>query len=372
MIYSQSSNTDNVSVDLSALLNALPHPVLVIAPDDTIDYVNAPGEIFFRSSSTMLRRCKLKELVSFGSPLLTLIEKVRKKGASVNEYGVDLGTPRSGHQQLVDIYASQIPEMPDYILVSLQRRSMAQMIERQLLHRGGARSVSGMAAVMAHEIKNPLSGIRGAAQLLEADLQPEDRELPRLICTETDRIRDLVDKIEEFGGERRFERSPVNIHSVLNHVRQLADKGFAAHIKFCEEYDPSLPPVDANRDKLIQALLNLVKNAAEAIGKDRGDGEIKLSTSYRPGVKLTSPVARTRISLPIEISISDNGPGIAEDLRPHLYDPFVTTRSNGTGLGLALVAKIISDHGGIIECDTHPGHTKFRILLPMSDQPSGS
>jgi two-component system nitrogen regulation sensor histidine kinase GlnL len=241
------------------------------------------------------------------------------------------------------------------------------MIERQLTHRAAARSLSGMAAVLAHEIKNPLSGIRGAAQLLEPGLLDEDRALTQLICSETDRIRNLVDRMEVFGDERPLPKEPINIHDVLDHVRRLAETGFARGIRIVEEYDPSLPPVPGSRDKLVQAFLNLVKNAAEAIAETNETGRIILQTAFRPGVRLAVPGSEARVSLPLMIQIEDNGPGIPEHMKPHLFDPFVTTKRTGSGLGLALVGKIIGDHGGIIECDSEPRRTVFRILLPLQE-----
>jgi two-component system nitrogen regulation sensor histidine kinase GlnL len=173
--------------------------------------------------------------------------------------------------------------------------------------------------------------------------------------------------MEVFGDERPLSTEPVNIHDVLNHVRRVGENGFAKGIAIIESYDPSLPPVPGNRDKLVQAFLNLMKNAAEAIRETGETGRILFTTSFRPGIRLTVPGSRTRVSLPLCIEVEDNGPGVAEHMKPHLFDPFVTTKRSGTGLGLALVAKIIGDHGGIIECDSEPKRTVFRVMLPLQE-----
>ena len=347
-----------------AAMNALPHPVVTVNADDRIVDANVAAEGFFEGSLAVLARHRLHEFVPFGSPLLSLIEQVRGRGAAVNEYRVDLGTPRNGGERIVDIHVAPLSEYPGHVVVMLQERTIADKMDRQLTHRGAARSVTALASMLAHEIKNPLSGIRGAAQLLELNASDDDRSLTRLITDEADRIVKLVDRMEVFSDERPIEREPVNIHAVLEHVRTLASSGFARHVRFVEEYDPSLPPVLANRDQLVQVFLNLVKNAAEAIG-DTSDGEILLTTAFRPGVRLTVPGTTARVSLPLEFCVRDNGPGVPEDLMPHLFDPFVTTKPTGTGLGLALVAKIVGDHGGIIECDSQPRRTTFRVLMPM-------
>ena len=232
-----------VNSPADAVLHALPHPVIMVSPDGKIADANVAAEQFFEASIPVLRRHMLRDLVPFGSPLLTLIEQVRQRGAAVNEYKVDLATPRNPGERLVDLHVAPLPEYPDHVVVMLQERTIADKMDRQLTHRGAARSVIALAAMLAHEIKNPLSGIRGAAQLLEQSAGDDDRSLTKLICDETDRIVKLVDRMEVFADERPVEREPVNIHVVLDHVKRLAQTGFARHIKFVEEYDPSLPPV---------------------------------------------------------------------------------------------------------------------------------
>jgi len=363
----------------TAVLQALPQPVIVIDENRKIVFVNYAAETFFGASTSVLSRQRLDDLIAFGSPIVALAQSVAERRAPMTEYRVRVGSARFGDaadDRIVDVFASPISDFDARVALLFQERTMADKIDRQLVSRGAARSVTGLASMLAHEIKNPLSGIRGAAQLLEQSVTADELPLARLVREEVDRIVDLIDRVEVFGDDRPIEREAINIHVVLDRVKLLAKNGVARNITFSEDYDPSLPPVYGNRDQLIQVFLNLVKNAAEALERTP-KGEIRISTAFRPGIRIAVQGVAQRISLPLEIVIEDNGPGVPADLLPILFDPFVTTKANGSGLGLALVAKIVGDHGGVIDHDSRPGRTRFRVLLPvarglkMPDETSG-
>lgn len=349
------------------ILQALPHPVLRIEASGALSYVNAAAENFLALSARVLCRMTINELLPEGNPLRTVIAHVLDAGVSVSEYEIELSTPRT-RSQLVDVQvipaSGGVADDSGTIIVMIQKRAIAQQIDRQLTHRAAARSVMGVSAMLAHEIKNPLAGIKGAAQLLETSVSPLDAELTKLICEETDRIASLVDRMEVFTDHRPTTRELVNIHDVLDHVRRLVESGWGDQVSIAVDYDPSLPPLSGNRDLLIQVFLNLAKNAVEAMeGQD--DASLTFSTAFRPGVRMQIPGATERVDLPLEVSITDNGPGIPADIADHLFDPFVSSKMNGTGLGLALVAKIIGDHGGIVESNSEKGTTSFRARLPI-------
>ncbi|MEL6751855.1 MAG: ATP-binding protein [Pseudomonadota bacterium] len=347
------------------LLNALPDPVFVLDADDYFAEVNSAAEVFFSCSRAVLARRSFAEYCPPASPLQALVEQVRRSGMPVNEYRVDLASPRLTGERQVDVHVGPLADRERQVMVKLQPRSIADALDAQLTHRGSARSVSGLAAMLAHEIKNPLSGIRGAAQLLEHNATEDEATLTKLITDETDRIVRLVDRLEVFSNQRPIERESLNIHTVLDHVANVARSGFAKSVSLAEVYDPSLPNVLGNSDQLTQVFLNLVKNACEAT-VDVEHPTLTIVTSYRPGVRMAAPGSAARVSLPISLEIRDNGPGPDPAMREYLFDPFVSSKENGSGLGLALVAKIIGDHGGVVSCAREAGETVFRVLLPVS------
>jgi two-component system nitrogen regulation sensor histidine kinase GlnL len=349
------------------LVDALPMPVIELDQQNRIRSANSAAEQFLGAGRDRLKEQTLPNWLPPGSPLLLLVDHVRAHGGSVTEYGIDLTTGRGGknEQNLVDAYAAPVGERKGDLVIVLQPRAIMDKMTRHLTHRDAARSVGAMASMLAHEIKNPLSGIRGAAQLLEGSLPESERPLSALIRSEVDRIVRLVERFEIFSDGRPLPLNPVNIHEVLDHVMRLAQSGFAGHIAFRPDFDPSLPLIAGHRDRLVQAVLNLVKNAAEAIGPEGKGGRIRLTTAFRPGVSVLVPSTGRRVSLPFEVCVIDNGPGIPETLLPHLFEPFVTSKATGTGLGLALVAKVVSDHGGVIEADRVKGQTVFRMLFPL-------
>jgi two-component system nitrogen regulation sensor histidine kinase GlnL len=348
------------------VVGSLPYPVIVLNADDRIDYINGSAENFFEQGRIFLLGRPIDQFLPPDSPIFSLLSQVKQEGVSISEYDVDLTLQRGGGRGY-SVHVAPFGEEAGATVMSFHAQGAARNMERQLSHRSAARSVSAMAAMLSHEVKNPLSGIRGAAQLLERVVNGEDQELARLICGETDRINALLDRMGGFVSDGPQDRSAVNIHEVLERVQRSSEAGFARHVTFFNDYDPSLPPVVGDRDQLIQIFMNLVKNAAEAVSKN--GGEITLKTGFRRGVRLATAGSDGRVHLPLMITVADNGPGMSAEIARHLFDPFITTKSGGTGLGLALVAKLTDDHGGIVEFDTNPNGTEFRIFLPVHTGP---
>jgi two-component system, NtrC family, nitrogen regulation sensor histidine kinase GlnL len=350
-----------MAASLEAIWGVIPYPAFVLNAADRVTLANTAAEVFAATSARQMGLMPFAQFVGDGSSVMDVVLQARSRGVSVAQHDVEV-TWGDRPTVLHNLHASPIAEGEGDVLLLMHPRALAERMDRSLSHRSAAKSVTGMAAMLAHELRNPLAGISGAAQLLGMNVSDEDAELPRLIEEEVRRIGTLIDRVEQFGDIRPTLREPVNIHDILERSKRAARAGFAAHVRFNEEYDPSLPLAAGDPDQLIQVIQNLLKNAAEAAPKN--GGVITIRTAYKPGVKLTHP-GRLSESLPLLVTITDNGTGIPETLIRDIFEPFVTTKANGTGLGLSLVSKLISDHGGVVECESRPGRTMFSIRLPL-------
>ena len=354
---------DQISAEL---LNVLPFPLLLIDQKNRFVWLNPAAESFFKSSTAFLAGHAVAELIPSDSPFFALLERVRQAGRSVVEREIGLISPklgvRKGTIQMVPVPAHSKINDSAQVLVSIEEQSMAEQLSTQNQFKGAALSMSKMTALLAHEIKNPLAGIKGAAQLLELDLPAEYRELSSMIVDEADRITSLLSRIETLSTDAPLKFADVNIHQVLDHCIRITKASFGRHLQIVRRYDPSLPDVRADRELLVQCFLNLFKNAAEATMV--GD-ELVLGTSYSMTRYISSLSDGKRVHLPLQIEIEDTGTGIPEELSEHIFEPFVSTKSGGSGLGLAMVASVIADHGGTITQQRRHQGTCFSINLPF-------
>lgn len=347
---------------------ALPVPTLMIGESDEVECIvdcNPAAEQFMGLSQRAVKMRPLGQLLQFDTPVAPALLRCRANQAPVflNDVSVQIG---SNPPAVCALQMALLPDRRDVVLMLITPRELAGKLGKADGSRNAARTAIGMSQMLAHEIKNPLAGITGAAQLLAMGLGAEDRELTDLIVTETQRIVKLLDQVEAFGNQRPPECRAVNIHDVLERARRSAEIGFAAHMRIQDSYDPSLPPVWADTDQLQQVFLNLLKNAAQA---NLMGGEILIKTYYEHSLRVQSRDG-AEIALPIHVEIIDDGPGLPEDIKDEIFDPFVSGRSNGTGLGLALVSKIIAAHDGWISVTSRPERTAFRISLPRAAEPS--
>ena len=344
----------------------LPNPVFVLDRDDQFIYLNQAAEIFFQSSQMMLLGTSLTSLIPADSNFLSMVSRARTHATSVGDQGVEFAGPKIG-LKLINVQITPFGDTEPRLLVCIQERALAERLRGQSLFRGAARSIAAMAALLAHEVKNPLAGIKGAAQLLEADLDVNGdvngQSLTRMIVEESDRVAALLDRMEGFAGGANLVLAPVNIHEILDHCLNLAQASYGAHTTIRRSYDPSLPLVNGHRDLLIQAFINMIKNASEATDSN---GEIVIKTSYSQGRRLTFAAVDGGSYAPVQVEVIDNGAGISEELRDHIFDPFVSGCSGGSGLGLTMVASVIADHGAMIDVESVPGQTVFRMNFPVA------
>ena len=344
-----------------ALWSSLPVPSLMLDGDDIITMSNPAAESFLNLSAKALVGEKLWEKVMIDAPLEAAFSRARKNRTSLFVNDVDVGSGERA-PMLCNLQFAPLQGSDDTMVVMISPREIASRINQNHSSGRAAKSAIGMAEMLAHEIKNPLAGITGAAQLLSMGLTPEDQEMTDLIVAESRRIVKLLEQVEQFGNLRKPELRAVNIHDVLDRARQSAAVGFGAHMLFIEDYDPSLPQTLADGDQLLQVFLNLLKNASEA---SKEAGAIRLRTFYDTALRVHRSDG-TQARLPLQVEIIDDGPGLPRDIADDIFEPFVSGRENGTGLGLALVSKLIGDAGGWISVDSVPGRTVFRISLPVA------
>lgn len=345
-----------------ALWSSLPVPTLIIGPDDCIVDINSAAEGFLNVSSKTVRAMPVWDQIAVNDPLEAAFERARESSTPLFVNDVDVGSGERAPMQS-DLQVAPLVGHPGHMILMISPRELAGRMTQNHSVKSAAKSAIGMAEMLAHEIKNPLAGITGAAQLLSMNLKTEDLELTDLIVEESRRIVKLLGQVEQFGNLSSPDFQPVNVHDVLDRARRSALLGFGAHMKIVEDYDPSLPLAHGDPDQLLQVVLNLLKNAAEASGKTKGT--IRLHSYYEHSFRLRRADGSGQ-SLPLQIEIIDDGPGLPEAIKGDVFDPFVSGRENGTGLGLALVSKIISDHSGWISVTSVPGKTVFRISLPRA------
>jgi two-component system, NtrC family, nitrogen regulation sensor histidine kinase GlnL len=340
---------------------SLPVPALLVDRDALIAEVNPAGEIFMNASARTLIGQPAFDRLAIDAPMDEAMERARANQSAIFINDVDVTSGERAPVQC-NVQLAPMHDNPDIILLLISPREIADRLGRSMNTKSRARSAIGMAEMLAHEIKNPLAGISGAAQLLSMSLAPPDQELTDLIVEETRRIVKLLEQVEQFGNLRPPERRAVNIHDALDRARKSALMGYAAQMTIVEDYDPSLPQTFADLDQLMQVFLNLIKNASEAA---KGPGTIRLHTFYDQSLRLRRNKGPGK-AVPLQIEVIDDGPGIPPSIASDIFEPFVSGRENGTGLGLALVSKIISDHDGWISVDSTPGRTVFRVSLPVA------
>ena len=343
------------------LWDTIPYPAFIISEKNQIMIANSAAESYCMSSIKQIQSKPVDDYFGKNSIILNSINQARDTLISVTLYNVEVFWS-SKISSTHDVIVCSINDSKERVLLLFHPHGMSRKMNRSLSHRSAARSVTGMASMLAHEIRNPLAGISGAAQLLEPNILEADVELLEIIKSEIKRIGNLVDRFQTFGDLRPIKQGPVNIHNILSQGKRSASAGYAKHIKIVENYDPSLPLAKGDPELLLQVVQNLLKNAAEATPSSFG--QIVIETAFKQGVRLNIGNL-TKENLPLQFSISDNGSGVPYQIKDDMFDPFVTSKSGGSGLGLSLVSKIISDHGGVVEYTRVNNRSIFAVLLPI-------
>jgi two-component system nitrogen regulation sensor histidine kinase GlnL len=345
----------------SRILENLATSVLTFDADLRLTSINPAGEMLFEVSAKKILGHKLEELLPQTRRMVKTLTETMKSGHPFTARGVQLKL--SGHRSItVDCTVSPLadnssPEAALLVELTQVDRLMRlardeSMLDRQAANRAVMRG-------LAHEIKNPLGGLRGAAQLLERELPDKAlREYTRIIIHEADRLRNLVDRM--MGPHQPLEKKPVNIHEILEHVRSLILVEVPIGLTIERQYDPSIPEFEGEPEQITQAVLNLVRNSSEAMQQK---GLIHLRTSIERGFT----IGHKRHRLVLRVDVEDNGPGIPEEIQEYIFYPMVTGTPGGTGLGLSIAQDILSKHGGLIECRSRPGQTIFSLFIPLEN-----
>jgi two-component system nitrogen regulation sensor histidine kinase GlnL len=353
------------------MMDILPFPVFMLDENDRFLWLNHAAEGFFHSSQAMLVPMQMSELLISDSPFFSLVRRARQSERPVSDKSLRLISPKFGVRnaaiQVTPLLVSENVDERGAVLVTLQEQGLTDKLAAQNTVKSTALSMSKMTSLLAHEVKNPLAGIKGAAQLLETEIPEESRELSSMIVTEADRITALLNRIENLSSDMPVQLKDVNIHEILDHCIRITTASFGRHLDIKCHYDPSLPNIDADPDLLVQCFLNLFKNASE-VTDDKGI--LTLTTSYNLSRYLSTSQS-FQVHLPLQIEIEDNGSGIPEELQDYIFEPFISGKQSGSGLGLAMVASVVADHGGAISVDTSPAGTCFTVNLPIPSHVTG-
>ncbi|MEC4750202.1 nitrogen regulation protein NR(II) [Methylomicrobium sp. Wu6] len=340
------------------ILDHLNSAILLFDQDLNLAYINTSGEVLLADSANQLLGHNAQELFKISDPALlanlklslTMSEPLLDRALTLNRIGQTVtitfsATPIFTDDGRAEILVELLP-VDNHLRISKEEQLLSQQNTAKLLVRG-----------LAHEIKNPLGGLRGAAQLLDLELiDPDLKEYTGIIIAESDRLQGLMDKM--LGPNKLPNKKMLNIHEVLERVRQLVEAEASGNLLILCDYDPSIPDLKADKDQLIQAVLNIVRNAVQAVD---GSGVIRVKTRIKRNVT----IGRKCHKLSVKIDISDNGPGIDAEMMNQIFYPMITGRPEGTGLGLSIAHSLINQHGGLIECESEPGNTTFSILLPI-------